>query len=237
MNGMRMSFDPDPIRAVLFDIDGTLSDTDDLYAGKLARWFQPWHRWLGGRDPLAAARRLIMRLETPVNELYEWLDRLYLIKGLYALSQPLRELVKSKGHFVVIPGIHELLESLHAHYPLAVVTSRGERGTYAFLRQFDLEKYFQVIVTAQSCRKTKPHPQPLLLAAAGLQVDISSCVMVGDTTVDVRAGKAAGCRTVAVLCGFGEKPELQQAGADVILERTPDLATILRPQWTESRRP
>ena len=51
-----MSFDPDPIRAVLFDIDGTLSDTDDLYAGKLARWFQPWQRWLGGRDPLTAAR-------------------------------------------------------------------------------------------------------------------------------------------------------------------------------------
>jgi len=230
MNGMRMSFDPDPIRAVLFDIDGTLSYTDDLYAGKLARWFQPWQRWLGGRDPLTAARRLIMRLETPVNELYEWLDRFYLIKGLYALSQPLRELVKSKGHFVVIPGIHELLENLHTHYLLAVVTSRGERGAYAFLRQFDLEKYFQVIVTAQSCRKTKPHPQPLLFAAAGLQVDISSCVMVGDTTVDVRAGKAAGCRTVAVLCGFGDKPELQQAGADVILESTPDLAAILRPR-------
>lgn len=51
--------------------------------------------------------------------------------------------------------------------------------------------------------------------------------MVGDTTVDIRAGRAAGAQTVGVLSGFGERQELEEAGADVILERALDLADLL----------
>jgi len=51
--------------------------------------------------------------------------------------------------------------------------------------------------------------------------------MVGDTTVDIRAGVAAGAQTVGVLCGFGERGELERAGADLILESTTELADVL----------
>ena len=51
--------------------------------------------------------------------------------------------------------------------------------------------------------------------------------MIGDTTVDMRAGKSAGAQTVGVLCGFGEEIELNQMGADVILEDTTKLLKIL----------
>ena len=53
--------------------------------------------------------------------------------------------------------------------------------------------------------------------------------MVGDTTVDIRAGKAAGAQTVGVLCGFGQEPELRRAGADLILPDTAALAQVLLP--------
>ena len=52
-------------------------------------------------------------------------------------------------------------------------------------------------------------------------------LMVGDTSIDIRAGKAAGAQTVGVLCGFGQKAELRRAGADLILSTTPDLLPLL----------
>jgi phosphoglycolate phosphatase-like HAD superfamily hydrolase len=51
--------------------------------------------------------------------------------------------------------------------------------------------------------------------------------MVGDTTVDMRAGKSAGAQAVGVLCGFGEEPELRRKGADMILKTTGELAGVL----------
>ena len=51
--------------------------------------------------------------------------------------------------------------------------------------------------------------------------------MIGDTTVDMRAGKSAGTQTVGVLCGFGEEPELKKKGADMILKTTSELVNVL----------
>ncbi len=60
-----------------------------------------------------------------------------------------------------------------------------------------------------------------------MNVAPEACLMIGDTTVDMRAGKSAGAQTVGVLCGFGEAPELLKMGADLILENTPMLADVL----------
>ena len=60
-----------------------------------------------------------------------------------------------------------------------------------------------------------------------MSVATERCLMIGDTTVDIRAGKAAGAQTVGVLCGFGERPELERHGANLILDTTAKLADIL----------
>jgi phosphoglycolate phosphatase-like HAD superfamily hydrolase len=57
-----------------------------------------------------------------------------------------------------------------------------------------------------------------------------NCLMVGDTTVDIRAGKAAGTQTVGVLCGFGQEAELRRAGADLIIASTAVLPQLLFPR-------
>jgi phosphoglycolate phosphatase len=54
--------------------------------------------------------------------------------------------------------------------------------------------------------------------------------MVGDTTIDVRTGVAAGAQTVGVLCGFGTERELRESGAGLILRTTSDLLAVLRPE-------
>jgi phosphoglycolate phosphatase len=96
-----------------------------------------------------------------------------------------------------------------------------------FLEQFDLVKYFDVIVTGQSAERTKPYPDPIFFAAQKMNVQPEECLMIGDTTVDMRAGKSAGAQIVGVLCGFGEEPELKKFGATVILKSTSELADML----------
>jgi N-acetyl-D-muramate 6-phosphate phosphatase len=212
------------IKALCFDVDGTLSDTDDLYAKKVSK-FMP--RFLF-RDSDHAARRFVMWIEAPGNALLGLADTLHLDDEMVAVIDWLsRHRHHSAKEFLLVPGVDEMLKQLHGRYPMSVVTARDEKGTMAFLERFDLVKYFDVVVTGLSARHTKPYPDPILLAAEKMGVSPEHCLMIGDTTVDIRAGKAASAQTVGVLCGFGEEPELRKFGADVILEDTTKLLEIL----------
>lgn len=215
-----MPLDLSRIKALCFDVDGTLSDTDDLYAQKAER-FLP--RFIF-RDPARAARRLVMWIESPGNALMGLPDRLGLDDELAALVNWLyRHRTQHWKSYLLVPGVDTLLASLHGRFPMSVVSARDERGTRAFLDHFNLTRHFDVVVTALSAEHTKPYPDPILYAAQRMDVAPASCLMIGDTTVDMRAGKSAGAQTVGVLCGFGEEGELRRAGADEILKSTVDL--------------
>lgn len=220
-----MPLDLARIQAICFDVDGTLSDTDDRWVERLAAVLRPLrlpqHRRL--------ARWLIMGMETPANWLYEALDRLHLDDEAARLVDWLfRQQNKRSGHFTLIEGVDEMLMRLKERYPLAVVSARGEKATLSFLEQFNLRGHFRAIATALTCVHTKPLPHPVLWAAEQMGVNPVNCLMVGDTVVDIRAGKAAGAQTVGVLCGFGRERELRRAGADLILENTAQLSAVLR---------
>jgi N-acetyl-D-muramate 6-phosphate phosphatase len=213
------------IKALCFDVDGTLSDTDDLYAAKVVP-FLPRSLF---KAPADAARRFVMWAEAPGNALLGLADRFGLDERMFAAIHWLSlRLKKSEKKFMLVPGVDELLKQLHGRYPMAVVSARDEGSTMAFLEQFDLVKYFDVIVTGLSAPHTKPYPDPVLLAAKRMNVAPEDCVMIGDTTVDIRAGKSAGAQTVGVLCGFGEEYELRSMGATLILEATPMLIDVLK---------
>jgi len=219
-----MSINIPIIKALCFDVDGTLSDTDDLYTQKVIRFFPKFLF----RDPDRAARRFVMWVEAPGNALLSLTDTIGMDDEIVAFIDWFsRHRKMSSKKFLLIPGVDEMLARLKGHYPMAVVTARDEKGTMRFLDQFDLAKYFDVIVTGQSAEHTKPYPDPILFAAKRMNVKPEECLMVGDTTVDMRAGKSAGAQTVAVLCGFGEEPELLKIGAGLILKSTSELADLL----------
>jgi N-acetyl-D-muramate 6-phosphate phosphatase len=219
-----MPLEKNKIKALCFDVDGTLSDTDDLYAQKVSKFIP---RFLF-KDTDHAARRFVMWIEAPGNALLGLADTLHLDDEMVAVINWLsRHRSHSSKEFLLIPGVDVLLKQLHGRYPMSVVTARDEKGTMAFLERFDLVKYFDVIVTGLSAKYTKPYPDPVLLAAEKMNVPPENCLMIGDTTVDMRAGKSAGAQTVGVLCGFGEEPELRKFGADIILEDTTKLLEIL----------
>jgi len=219
-----MSLDLLRIRALCFDIDGTLSNSDDLYAQKVRRFF-PHFLF---KNPTRIAHRFIMWIEAPGNALLSLADTLGVDDEMIAIIHWLsRHHRYAPGKFLLVPGVDELLKQLHGHYPMAVVSARDEDGTMAFLEHFDLLKYFDVIVTGLSTKHTKPYPDPILFAAQKMNVPAENCLMIGDTTVDIRAGKSAGAQTMGVLCGFGEEPELKKMGADLILPDTSKLLDVL----------
>jgi phosphoglycolate phosphatase-like HAD superfamily hydrolase len=212
------------IGALCFDVDGTLSDTDDLYASRVERLLP---RGLF-RDPKHTARRFVMWVEAPGNALLGYADTLGIDGAMVPLIHWMARNRKfSPDRFLLVPGVYEMLKCLHGWFPMAVVSARDERGTMAFLEHFRLDQYFDVVITGLSARYTKPYPDPILLAAKKMNVTAEECLMIGDTTVDIRAGKSAGAQTAGVLCGFGEEDELKQMGADAIFEVTPGLLNVL----------
>ncbi|NPV56898.1 MAG: HAD family hydrolase [Anaerolineae bacterium] len=224
-----MALDLARVRALCFDVDGTLSDTDDLWVRRFAAMFEPFRIFFPHRQVEPFARWVVMGIETPGNLVYSLLDRLHLDDEAARLINALSRWRKASRHhsFLLIPGVEHMLERLHGRFPLAVVSARDEASTLAFLEQFDLRRYFSSIVSAQSCAYTKPFPHPVRKAAEELGVPASACLMIGDTTVDLRAGQAAGAQTVGVLCGFGRRGELERHQADLVLENTAFLADLL----------
>ncbi len=214
---------PNQIQAILFDLDGTLMDTDDQTVEKLARRL----RQLGWPRPDRTARRLVMTAETPGNLALSLLDVVGLDEPVMSLTRPIRR--RSHANFRIIAGVTEMLNRLNGDYRLAIVTTRGREDAHTFLEQHRLGERFEAVVTRESTRRLKPHPAPVLHAARLLAVPVERCVMVGDTVVDVQSARRAGAGAVAVLCGFGERGELERAGAHLVLEHTTQLTSHLHP--------
>lgn len=225
-----MALDLSLIKALCFDVDGTLSDTDDLYAQKVS----PYLPRAIFSDPDQAARRLVMWVEAPGNALLGFADKVGVDDEMGAVIDWMsRHQTHTLKKFLLIPGVDEMLAALKGHYPMAVVSARHEKSTMRFLEQFDLVHYFEAIVTGLSAPRTKPFPDPIFMAAKMMGVRPEECLMIGDTTVDIRAGKSAGAQTVGVLCGFGEEQELLDMGANLIVSTTPQVTEVLNIQKLE----
>jgi HAD superfamily hydrolase (TIGR01549 family) len=210
------------IQALCFDVDGTLNDTDDQFVEQAEPFFKAIRFVLPRQDYKRAARRFVMWAEAPGNALIGLPDRFGFDDHLLRLASWLNQKRKATiKQFRPINGVVDMLGELHGKYPLSVVSARDEESTREFLRQAGIEQYFKCVAGALTVKHTKPYPDPIYWAAQQMGVQPGNCLMIGDTSVDIRAGKAAGAQTVGVLCGFGEAQELQRLGADLILDSTP----------------
>lgn len=217
------------IEAILFDIDGTLSDSDDQIVEEIMRRIR-FLRFLWKEKLLREIARSSVSLAMMFfNSSYHLVDRLGLDEFISKTFPRRRKRDREdfENDLSLIAGVEEMLRMIYQHYILGIVSARNEQGVHLFLEKFNLEKYFKVVVSAQTCYYTKPFPQPLLFAAETIKVLPGKCLMVGDTIVDILAGKAAGMRTAGVLCGFGTPKEFMRKPPDFILTSPADLISLL----------
>lgn len=209
----------------MFDLDGTLMETDDHMVARLAAVLAR----LRLRDPVRLSRRIVMLAETPVNGLITFFDRLGIDRVVMALFRR-RKMVEYKAARPPLPmmaGVGEVLGLLRGRFRLGLVTSNSQAEVERFMAENGITGFFDVVVTRSSVRRLKPHPEPVLSAARQLGAEPGKCLMVGDTTPDMKSAVAAGAIPVGVLCGFGTERELLKAGAAMILEETRQLVDWL----------
>jgi HAD superfamily hydrolase (TIGR01509 family) len=118
-------------------------------------------------------------------------------------------------YVTIYPDTKKTLDSLTS-YRKAVITNTPSDCARQILRKFHIEKYFEVVVTSDDVRKSKPDPEIVFKACEHLGVDVHTVVLVGDTESDVNAGKAAGCTVVGV-----------KIPADVTIQKLSELPALL----------
>ena len=120
----------------------------------------------------------------------------------------------------LVPRADETLRLLSEHYPLALITRRDMRKEPIRneLERLGLTRYFKLIVTSQDVKEPKPSPQAFFIAANKLRVSAKESLVVGDSIADIKAGRLAGARTVAVLSGLFSRKELEKEKPDLIIK-------------------
>jgi len=225
------------IEAILFDLDGTLIETDNRWAKNIAVKLDPLKRVFPRVDTEVLGRKLVMAVESPVNYVMSFCEHLGLSSSFFGLADRVRKSkgLATRGVLHLVEGSEALLEALLGRYKMAVVTTRARPETQAFLKGMQGERFFSVVVTRQDVLRMKPNPEPVRKAAHLLGVAPERCLMIGDTMMDMRSARRAGAYAVAVLSGFGERRELERSGAHLILDRAFDILDYL-PDAKEGKR-
>jgi len=188
------------VQAVLFDLDGTLADTAGDLAGALNRLRAERglaavpiaslraHASAGARGLLGAG----MGIRPDDSDFTALRDRFlaYYAEGLAVTTH-------------LFDGVQPMLEALEARgIAWGVVTNKAQRFTQPVVEALGLSPRTAVIVSGDTTPHAKPHPAPLLHAAAALGVAPAACAYVGDDLRDVVAGNAAGMATLVAQYGY-----------------------------------
>jgi phosphoglycolate phosphatase len=224
-----------PLRAVLFDLDGTLLDTVEAIAAAL-------NRALTERDLRAVAvaqvRRMIGRgapllIARALAHLNVELDAAGQAQLLQRYLQHYHDIESgAQASDALYDGVSECLRALDAMgLRLAVVTNKSQQISAALLARVGLSAWIRAVIGGDSCERRKPDPQPLLLACQLLQVNCGEALMVGDSINDVQAARAAGMPVLCVPYGYNEGNDPRELPCDRLVETLAEVPGLLANEW------
>ena len=210
------------VKGIMFDLDGTILDTKPAYLEAARIAFKATSQQTPN-DSAALEIPKRMEQKLPLNDIVKADLKSFVevyLKAFYSISAS-----KTKP----FPNTSATLDVLSQKAKLAVITMRFVPcGTVVKeLRQFQLDHYFAHVLTALDTHKPKPSPEALIKAVAAMDMQMCDCIIVGDSVVDVEAGKAAGAKTVSVLTGLYSRVELSKSKPDYILNNVSELPNLL----------
>jgi len=217
------------VKALLLDLDGTLVDSSEALreAGRAGLSAIGFANFNDEKIAFEVARRLEQDL--PIDDLFTkfHMSRDVEERFLPAYLNAYYSAVISKSK--LFPNVKETLQTLSQNFPMALTTLRyvAREQVIDELRHLGIKKYFHTVVTALDVKKPKPFPDALLLAAKKLQTPINECAVLGDSIIDIQAGKSAGAKTIAVLSGLFSREELEKQKPDLIIRDINSLPNFL----------
>jgi pyrophosphatase PpaX len=209
------------IECVLFDLDGTIVDTNELILNSFLYALQ--HNNL----PLLSREEMIPHMGTTLQHQMRVFSGL---EDVSILEQAYRS-YNYEHHDVLIrsfPHVNETMEELARQgIKMGIVTTKIRPTTLKALEMFDLLKYMDTIVTVNDVTEPKPHPEPVLTALQNLNADPERTLMVGDSTVDIQSAKAAGVRAVAVAWSLKGEETLSKYDPDYIIHDMKEICELV----------
>lgn len=133
-----------------------------------------------------------------------------------------------KSGTTCLPGARALIDQLKAQgYRLAIASNRPARFTHIILKHLKIQSFFDHVICADEVEHPKPAPDMLQKILTKLSLDPSEALYVGDMTIDVQTGHAAGIKTVAVITGSSDREEIARLGPLKIMDNILEVVDIL----------
>ncbi len=209
---------------IMYDLDGTLVDSAPDLAIAIDKMLtdlnlpiagdEKTRLWVGNGIPSLVKRALaddfmgdqadVVDQET-FNKAYERFEHHYAIE------------VGQHSH--VYLGIQAFLEAAHSRgIKQAIVTNKSELFTEKLLKLMNIDHYFELYLGGDTLSEKKPHPMPLLHAMQHFGTDTSNSLMIGDSSNDVKAAKAASVKVIGLPYGYNHGQPIATANPDLVVE-------------------
>ncbi|EPR29627.1 MULTISPECIES: pyrophosphatase PpaX [Geobacillus] len=208
------------IRTILFDLDGTLIDTNELIIQSFLHTLEKYYPGRYGREDV------LPFIGPSLYETFSSLD-----------PERVEEMVKTYRTFNhahhdelirEFDTVYETIETLHRHgFRLGVVTTKMHDTALMGLRKTRLAPFFSCVIGLDDVTRPKPDPEPIHKALGMLQSTPDEALMVGDNYHDILAGQNAGVKTAGVAWAIKGREYLEQYEPDYMLEKMRDLLAIV----------
>lgn len=209
------------IKAVLFDFDGTLMDTNELI-------IQTFEHVLNTHFPGKYNRQDILPFLGPtLDETFNLIDP----KNAAQMIAEYRvwNIANHDAFAKEFEGVSNTLRQLKEDgYLLAIVSTKKNNMVHKGIDLLEVGNIFDIVIGLDDVLKPKPNPEPILLALERLGVDREEAIMIGDNYHDIVGGQNAGVKTAGVAWTIKGEDFLQKYNPDYMLQQISDLHTILK---------
>ncbi|USK33558.1 pyrophosphatase PpaX [Bacillus sp. F19] len=208
------------INTVLFDLDGTLINTNDLIIESFLHTLNLYYPNQYGREDV------LPFLGPTLHETFVKMDPLRVDE----MISTYRKFNHDQHDQLVaqFETVYETVQALHEKgYKLGIVTTKIRDTVNMGLKLTGLGQFFETVVTLDDVKNAKPHPEPVLLALEKLNSSPEEAIMVGDNHHDIDSGKAAGTKTAGVAWTIKGVEYLEGFKPDYMLNKMSDLLNVL----------
>ena len=207
------------IKTVLFDLDGTLIDTNELINESFRHTFNKYKFEFTDSE--------IRNFNgPPLRDTFNQLNQDLAEEMIQTYRK--HNLANHEAYVKVFPNVEKTIQSLlKKDIEIGIVSAKMRQGVELGLEVTGLAKYFETIITIDDVNNPKPHPEPVRLAMNELKAKPASTIMIGDNFHDIQSGRDAGAQTAGVAWSTKGKVYLQRYNPTYMLEDMSDLIKII----------
>ena len=215
----------DKIRLIIFDFDGTLGDTRRNIVTTMQMTIA--EHQLPYRNEEECASVIGLPLAGCFRTLFPDIQEDLITSCAETYRQIFNENLK-KIQAQAFPGVVDTLATLHQKgFVLTIASSRSRNSLIELTHNMGIADFISLLIGADDVKEAKPKPEPVLKTLMTMHFDASETLVVGDMSVDIKMGTNAGAKTCGVTWGNGTEEELEEAGADFIINKIVELIQIL----------